>query len=145
MANEWISEPKDSAWLDKKEPIEPSPLKTLTDLGDERQKASETPKPEPIIEPIEPLEVIPYEKVIPSLENAASDVLASFSRLGRASVNLSKISIVVADAGPKSKELLNKAEMFKTQVDQICLELSKISEEIAEYKNSLPKDSVAKI
>jgi hypothetical protein len=144
MPSDWISEPKDSGWLDKK-PLDTPPLKPLTDIGIDRQKASEAPKPEPIIEPIVPIEAIPYDKVINDLENASNDVLASFSRLGKGSVNLSRIAIVVSGDGPKGKALLDKVNGFKDHIDGLCLELNKMSEDIAAFKNSLPKDNESKI
>lgn len=149
MPNDWIDDkPKDAGWLDKKPTETPptSPLKSLKDLDMDRQKASEAPKPEPLPMPSpEPIEAIPYDKVANDLENAAQDTLAAFSRLGRASVNLNKISIVVASEGPKGKELLGKSKQFQSRVDSICLDLKKISEEIANYKNSLPKDTAPQI
>lgn len=143
MANDWISDEPKSDWLDKK-PEAASPLKTLKDIGTERQVDSETPKVDPIPTPApppEPVEVIPYDRVAKELENASSDALASFSRLSRASVNLKKISIIVTGNGPKGKELISKAEMYRGRVDSLCAEIKKLSEEVAEYKNTLPIDT----
>jgi hypothetical protein len=142
--NEWIGKPKESGWLDKKEPLPAPPLKTLDEIGGNRQKKSETPELMPVAPPMEPMEVIPYDKVSTDLENASSDVLGSYSRLERASVNLSKIPIVVSGDGPKGKLLLDKTAGFRNRVEGICVNLKRISEEIAEYKNSLPKEDAAK-
>ena len=144
MPNEWIGKPRESGWLDKKEPLPASPLKTLDDIGDARQKKSETPVPVPVSAPVEPVEAIPYDKVLTDLENASGDVLGAYSRLERGSVNLSKVSIVVSGDGPKGKALLDKATGFRTRVESVCVDLKKISEEIAAFKNSLPKETVAK-
>lgn len=148
MANDWLDE-KGSDWLDKTPlptPDKKDPLKSLDDLGVERQLASEAPKPETPATPLpEPLEAIDYAKVATDLENAAQDTLAAFSRLGRASVNLSKISISVSGDGPKGKALVDKANGFREQVDVICTNLKKISEEVASYKNTLPKETTPQV
>jgi hypothetical protein len=144
MASDWVNEkPNDTGWLDK---VPAGPMKTLEEIGIDRQKASEAPKPvAPVIPPPPPIEDIPYDKVSNDLENAAEDVLGAFSRLGRASVNLGKISIIIPRDGDKSKAIMGKIDGFRDHVDGICADLKKMSEDIAEYKNSLPKESTSQI
>ena len=148
MANDWITDSKDSKWLDKKDAPPKTDLKTLDDVDKERQLDSEKPPLEAPVAPVAPpppLESIPYEKVATELESASKEVLEAFSKLEKAGVDLSKISIMVADTGDKSKGVLEKAKHFKGLVETKAKELKMLSEEIAAHKNTLPKESTPKI
>ena len=146
MPNDWINDkPKDARWLDKT-PQKDDALKTLQELGDDRQKASEAPKPAtPAITPPPPVEEIPYDRVASSLESASTEVLGAVARVEKAIIDLRKISVVVPGNGEKGKLLLNEAIGYQSRLEGKSSELKKLSEEIAEYKNSLPKETVTQI
>ena len=87
-----------------------APMKTLKELGDDRQLASEAPKPvEPILPPPAPLETIAYDKVVSDFEKAAQDVLGAFAKLGDANTRLGNITITISPTGPKGETLIHQA------------------------------------
>lgn len=151
MPNDWTT--KENNWLDKQaaDPLPLPPpkqdaLKTLDTIIDNRQLDSEKPKPPVAATPLpELLETIPYSKVASDLENAAQAVLAAFSKLGQASVYLGKISIEVPSDGPKGKSMVDKGNGFRQKLDLISTDIKKMSEEIASFKNSLPKDTIPQV
>ncbi len=140
MPNDWINEdPKDAGWLDKK-PADSPELKTLDDIGTDRQKASEMPKPEPVPPaPLPPPEDIPYDKVSAAMGAAANDILAASERLSSASVNLMKIS-VLAGSGPKGKALVESAKRLKERIDQMSGDMRALGEDAISTKNSVSNE-----
>lgn len=144
MGNKWITAAPEDSWLEP-EKSNPSPLKDLDTIQDERQKISETPEPEPVPVPVEPVEEIPYDQISGDLAASAKDVIAANLAVERASAALGKIATVVNVNGPKGKEILSKVNDFKAKLEVYEEELEDLGEEIVAYKNMLPKESAPQV